>query len=291
VTKNQSIKKDPILSLGCLGALLVPTALFLYTGYSDPAARPVAGGYLAAIAALALAGIIYGRIHPYTQAASSLQNSELERIRTGLLENVETLISLDPRLFEDAISRLFTQMGYNVTQTPYSNDEGKDAIALKNGQKYVIEMKRYARDKAVGRPILMKLHSAMVNEGAASGILVTTCRFSRPAVEFAAANGIRLIDGDGLALLMRETYPNAENPNSIATLCTRCGARIEFDLDDERDSAECPRGHGVSHPIARTVRHPAPRPRCMKCGSELRSKRFSNSYLAYCFRCKAVSLQ
>ena len=62
--------------------------------------------------------------------------------------------------FEDSIAKVFRKLGYRVTQTPYSRDGGKDAIAWKDNKKYVIECKRYGTGSSVGRRDLQILLAA-----------------------------------------------------------------------------------------------------------------------------------
>ena len=60
-------------------------------------------------------------------------------------------------------------MGYDVEQTPYTNDGGRDAVAQKDGRVFLIECKRYAADRTVGRPELQKLFAAMTEANADGG--------------------------------------------------------------------------------------------------------------------------
>jgi restriction system protein len=86
-----------------------------------------------------------------------------------------------------------------VKQTPYSSDGGKDAIAMKDGKKVLIECKRYEKD-LIGRPALQKFYAAIMEEKAAKGIFVTTSGFARTALEYqyVRSNLIELIDGYGV---------------------------------------------------------------------------------------------
>lgn len=86
--------------------------------------------------------------------ASRLRNSETERIRKSLLKSQDYLRSMSPQEFEDIVAELFRSLGYDVKQTPYTNDQGKDAIIFKDGKKSLIECKRYSPENKVGRPML-----------------------------------------------------------------------------------------------------------------------------------------
>lgn len=81
---------------------------------------------------------------------------------------------MSPRQFEDAIAELFKRLGYKVRQTPYSSDGGKDAVAWKDNKKVLIECKRFAINRSVGRRDIQILHSAIVDAKAEEGFYVTT---------------------------------------------------------------------------------------------------------------------
>jgi len=249
-----NVRRDAPLSAPAAILLLVYTGLFILIWRHDPEAWRECLYYIAGIVIVAMVLVAYHQVFPYSRAAKSFRQSEFARLKAAWEENARTLMALDSRAFEDAVARLFRQLGFNVQQTPYSGDEGRDAIATVGNQTFLLEMKRYAPDKPVGRPILMKLHSAMVTAKAGGGILIATSRFTKPAVEFAKLNRIRLIDRAALGLIVSQAYPNPSNPNLIRGLCRRCGHTVRFSLDADSGAARCPNGHTVDHPIPRAIR-------------------------------------
>lgn len=116
-----------------------------------------------------------------------------------------------PTFFEQTVINLLVAMGYGgaggkATVTRASNDGGIDGIidqdALGLSRVYV-QAKRYASDNSVGRPELQAFVGALSGK-ADGGVFITTGRFSKGAIEYAAVVPTRiiLIDGARLAGLM-----------------------------------------------------------------------------------------
>ena len=100
---------------------------------------------------------------------------------------------------------MFERLKYSVRQTPYSNDVGLDAIITKDGDKFLVECKRYSESNKSGRPEIQKFHSAIVNDRAKGGFFVTTGNFSTSARKYAAKHNIELVDADELVKMMYAT--------------------------------------------------------------------------------------
>ena len=97
-------------------------------------------------------------------------------------------------------------MGFSAHTTKASGDGGIDLIAyyhqpLLSG-KYIIQCKRYAG--SVGEPIIRDLYGVIMSERANKGILITTGRFTKSALNFAEGKPIELIDGVFLKKLMNQ---------------------------------------------------------------------------------------
>ena len=132
---------------------------------------------------------------------------ERERRERFNLKNQTYLLALSPKAFEDAIAKMYRHLGYEVRQTPYSNDGGRDAVAVKDGARYSIECKHYNKSKPIGRPDLQKFFAAMKEDRARKGFFITTSRFTRTAIEYGRKNNIELIDLERLLSLMLEAFP------------------------------------------------------------------------------------
>ena len=95
------------------------------------------------------------------------------------------LDTMDGFGFEQACERIFSKAGWGkVTRLGGVADGGRDLIIeTPNGEKIIVECKFYAG--TVGRPIVQKLHSAVITSHADRGIVITTGRFSPAAVKHA----------------------------------------------------------------------------------------------------------
>jgi restriction system protein len=120
------------------------------------------------------------------------------------LENRPNIMELNPFEFENLVSNLFGQIGFQTKQTRTTKDSGVDAVAFDPrpilGGKVVIQAKRYKN--VVGVAAVRDLYGTMINEGACKGILVTTSHYGPDAYDFAKDKPIELIDGGGLLYLL-----------------------------------------------------------------------------------------
>ncbi len=104
--------------------------------------------------------------------------------------------------FEHYVAYLYELLGYKVKVTPASNDGGKDIIMRRNSLKAVVEVKLYAKSNKVSRPMIQKLHSAMIDCEANEAIFVTTSEFTEPAIKYAEKFNIQRVDGKELVRLI-----------------------------------------------------------------------------------------
>jgi hypothetical protein len=139
---------------------------------------------------------------------------------------------------------MFERLGYEVEQTPYRNDHGRDAILTKDGKKFLVECKRYGKDTTVGRPDLQKFHSAITTDGAVSGFFVTSNRFTSDAREFCSNPPIKLIDANQLVRMMFESKPTAGDDDTYRSMCHQCEEIVNHRLRAPR-SVRCRNGHEV----------------------------------------------
>jgi hypothetical protein len=99
--------------------------------------------------------------------------------------------------FEVVCKRVFEGLGYkDVGLGPRVSDAGRDIIMNSpTGETVIVECKHHLW-QTVGRPVVQKLHSAVMYFSAAKGILVTTGYFSEEARDYAARLGglVELVD-------------------------------------------------------------------------------------------------
>ncbi len=115
-----------------------------------------------------------------------LRNIEapLNEVRAFLAAKYEARLSMHPRLFEETVASVFSDLGYAVEVTGYSNDGGIDAILTQNGTDFIgVQVKRYA--EKIEAEQIRALTGALVIHGFTKGIFVTTSRFSKGAYKTA----------------------------------------------------------------------------------------------------------
>lgn len=260
-------KKNPLIESGCLIPSAIGIAFFAYLAYSDPKNAKVSFGYITLFLALVAAFALFSRLSPYSQAAETFGRSEIIRLRRAAGERIATARELTPREFEYAVGHYFEIQGWDVEVTRATGDGGKDLVLRKDGATVLVEIKLFGEGKKVGRPAVMKLHSAVIHERAATGIFVSTSEFTKQAEEFAALNQLTLIDGTELGLRLESAFPNAESMPHIRVMCRKCGS-IEVYHDLSASQIACAKGHNIPNPVPPHLRIGVG-PQCVDCGVEM----------------------
>ncbi len=117
----------------------------------------------------------------------------------------------------------FAQNGSEVRVTQASRDGGVDAIVFDpdplRGGKIVIQAKRYTNTVPVSA--IRDLYGTVINEGANSGIIITTSDYGRDSYEFAKDKPLKLLNGGHLLALLnkngRKGYINLTEAKNITT--------------------------------------------------------------------------
>ncbi len=270
-------QKDPLVAPGCLIGLGTAIVVLVAIGVSEPNTGPVTGEWIGALVVLATVIAVLDRRRPYTRAARAFQQEEAERVQVAMGQRLDSLHLLTPREFEFAVARLFTAEGWQVEVTAATADGGKDLILRRNTQTILVEVKQFAPDRKVGRPLVMKLHSAVIHERATGGVFVATSAYTAPAREFAELNEINLIDGGELAARLLSAFPEAQGPTYLRAMCRTCASVVPFE-ELNLDSKPCPHGHAVANPIPLRFR-PTERAHCPMCGAEFARVRTPGSRL------------
>jgi restriction system protein len=143
------------------------------------------------------------------------------------------------REFEILVGEAFRLQGYQVEETGRGGaDGGVDLVLTKAGERFLVQCKQW-RAFSVGVDVVRELYGVMAARGAAGGFVVTSGRFTKPAVEFADGRNIQLIEAQKLhALLQRarrslppEAFPpsrDAANSSAATGMtstpdCPECG--------------------------------------------------------------------
>lgn len=163
------------------------------------------------VAALLAAGVRYlvdnpavGRAFAFVLGAGLVAAVLLSRLRTSRagrrLRTLGDLLSLTPPEFEQAVAGMLASSSYRrVRVVGRAADLGVDIACFdERGRPVVVQCKRHAPGIAVGSGEVQRFLGSITHAGAQRGILVTTSRFSGPAIELAAQHGIELVDGKAL---------------------------------------------------------------------------------------------
>lgn len=178
-------------------------------------------------------------------AREQLESVEVARLRETIVPSIAELRKLSPYQFEDEMARVFERLGYSVEQTPYANDHGRDAILMKDGEKFLLECKKYGDRGSSGRPDLQKFHSAIISDKAKGGFFVTSGGFSEGALKFAPTANIDLIDAHELPRLMFKSLNSASQDDSYSSMCRECGDVVQHHIRSPEANTTCRKGHTV----------------------------------------------
>lgn len=132
------------------------------------------------------------------------------RLRRGFGgTGIYKFLRLSPSRFEDAVADLMQRSGVQgARRTGGAGDLGADVVGWdRAGRKVVTQCKRYALTRAVGSEDMQRfVGTARVHHGADIALFVTTSRFTKPALAYAAEHRIRTVDGEQLAEWARTGY-------------------------------------------------------------------------------------
>lgn len=121
-------------------------------------------------------------------------NAPLSEVRQYLTARFETRFTISPRLFEQTVASVFSDLGYSTRVTAYSGDDGIDVILDgKNGDMIGVQVKRYRDRIAVAQ--IRELIGALVINRLTKGFFVTTSDFQSGAqrtANLALQQGVRV---------------------------------------------------------------------------------------------------
>ncbi|MBU4162480.1 restriction endonuclease [Patescibacteria group bacterium] len=169
--------------------------------------------------------------------------------------------------FEGYLKGLFDLLGYTVIETSLSGDQGADLIASKDGQKTVVQAKKYSGK--VANKAIQEISAAQRHYKADKAIVVTNSSFTKSAIDLALSNDVELWDGKKLKDIIRElrskkkekhleaqkamtlNFKDGEKFVKINIPCPFCEENFDYDLEIGKNSFETS---------------------CPNCGSEIASK-------------------
>jgi restriction system protein len=152
-------------------------------------------------------------------------------------ELLDKIISGTPKSFERLVVSLLTTMGYGGSLADAGkalgrpHDGGIDGVIKEDklGLDLIYIQAKKWRDTTVGSVEVQSFVGALAGVKARKGVFITTSKFSRDAIAYAAAleNKVILIDGDRLTELM------FEYGLGVSTLNTYNVKRVDNDFFDE----------------------------------------------------------
>lgn len=141
-------------------------------------------------------------------AQSIIRNRYIESAHTA--NHAErVLLGLDWRELEWLCSALYDNMGFDVGVTTRGDDDGVDIfaknLALGKKELVVIQAKKWSRANPVGKAEVRELLGTIDLHRATKGVLVTTGRYERGAIDMSCEDArIELINQEALLQLLNE---------------------------------------------------------------------------------------
>lgn len=121
-------------------------------------------------------------------AEEQLAEQEYERwLRSADMAGLDRMTGVE---FEHALAQLFVDLGYGAVVTQASHDYGADLVLSRDGQKIVVQAKRYLG--TLGLDAVQQASAARLHYGAVRAIVVTTSDFTASARALAQTTGVEL---------------------------------------------------------------------------------------------------
>lgn len=152
-----------------------------------------------------------------------------ERYLSSGMRDVDNLTGEE---FEYFLCEYFKALEYQAKVTPKVNDYGADVIAEKDGEKIVVQAKRYKGK--VGIKAVQEIIGARNYYKADKAMVITSAFFTPNAKELAAASEVDLWDRDKLKSVMEQVQgkrlvddvKQQEEFKAIERVCPVCGGHL-----------------------------------------------------------------
>lgn len=138
------------------------------------------------------------------------ENPIRKRRSKSLEEALEEIFYMNGFEFEHYCGELLSKNGYhsiNVTQG--SGDFGADITAKQNGEKYVIQCKKYSKN--IGIKAVQEVYAAKQHYNADYAVVLTNVYFTPAAQKLAAETGVLLWDRERLCKMIESTLPSTSD--------------------------------------------------------------------------------
>ena len=132
-----------------------------------------------------------------------LRTKQIKRKKKYTLDDIDLMSGTE---FEEFVSTLFRQMGYNTKITQTTGDQGIDVIAVKNGVKLGIQAKCYTN--TVGNSAVQEAVAGKGYYSCDKVMVITNNYFTSSAASLAQSNNVVLWDRDFLKMKLKEFFHN-----------------------------------------------------------------------------------
>lgn len=149
------------------------------------------------------AGIIvaFGVLGVYALIVYLIYFKKQTDLKSAGMEQIDEMTGFE---FEKYLLYLFKKAGYKANKTRYVGDYGADLVLtnLQNRKKIVVQAKRFKRN--VGIKAVQEVVGSIKHYNADEGWVVTNSNFTKPAIELAKSNKVRLINRRELVKLINK---------------------------------------------------------------------------------------
>jgi restriction system protein len=183
------------IPVALIGLFLIPA--WMTPQLKTPGVQPV----------MEMFGWFFGALWAMVWLAGGFGGWRLRRQRAAFLrQNIDIawLNSLSWQEFERMVAEVYRQKGFQVEERGGGgSDGGIDLILTGNGQRTLVQCKRWRRFKVGVKPV-RELNGVRDGEGAQRGILITSGIFTNEALRWAEGKPLELIDGAQCAGMLRQ---------------------------------------------------------------------------------------
>ena len=137
-------------------------------------------------------------------------NSFIRRVKKIKDSNITEVDSFTGEKFEYFLKKLFEDLGFrNIKTTQKTRDFGVDLVMFDaSNRKIVIQAKRYSKN--VSNKAINEVVGTRLPENADEVWVVTNSYFTKPAIEHAYKNKVKLLNRDSLIDLILKSHKNSQ---------------------------------------------------------------------------------
>lgn len=202
--------------------------------------KDISGFAILAILMLCVGALAEPRLLPYMAVPAAAiclvvffrSERRRKRERTYFESGMADVDKLTGEEFEYFLSYYFKNLGFQTRVTPDTNDYGADIVAEKDGEKIVVQAKRYKG--RVGVAAVQEVFGSKSFYKADKAMVVTSGYFTPNAKNLAAECGVELWDRDKLKAVMEkiqgkqlmDEMKETTEFQALSETCPKCGGHL-----------------------------------------------------------------